>query len=123
MNVALWIAQGLLAAVFLLAGTMKLTQAHSKLSEQMGWPGDFSPGVVKLIGGLEVAGAVGLVLPALTGVAPILTPIAAVGLAVIQALAVVVHLRRNETQNLVGNLVFIAALVFIAWGRFGDYSL
>lgn len=123
MNVALWIVQGLLAVVFMLAGTMKLTQAHGKLAEQMGWPGDFSPGVVKLIGALELLGALGLVLPALTGVAPILTPIAAVGLAVIQAGAVFVHLRRKETPNLVGNLVFIAGLVFIAWGRFGDYSL
>ncbi len=123
MNVALWIVQGILAAVFLLAGTMKLTQSHSKLAEQMGWPGDFSPSTVKLIGGLELLGAVGLILPALTSIAPILTPIAAVGLAVIQALAVVVHLRRKETQNLIGNFIFIAGLVFVAWGRFGVYSL
>lgn len=123
MNVALWVVQGLLAAVFLLAGTMKLTQAHGKLAEQMGWPDDFSPSVVKLIGGLELLGALGLILPALTGVAPILTPIAAVGLAVIQVGAVFVHLRRNEAPNLVINLILLAGLIFVAWGRFGGYSL
>jgi len=123
MNTALWVAQGLLAVAFVVAGTMKLTQAHGKLAEQMGWPKDFSAGTVKLIGGLELLGGLGLILPSLTGVAPILTPLAAVGLAVIQVGAVVVHMRRKETPMLIANLVLIALLAFVAWGRFGDYAL
>jgi uncharacterized membrane protein YphA (DoxX/SURF4 family) len=123
MNVAIWIAQGLLAVAFVFAGTMKLTQAHGKLSEQMGWPEDFSPGVVKLIGGLELLGGLGLVLPSLIGSAPVLTPLAAVGLAVIQLGAVIVHQRRGETQMLMVNLILIALLAFVAWGRFGPYAL
>ena len=85
MNVTLWIVQALLAAAFLFAGVSKLTQHHDRLSEQMGWPGDFSPTFVKLIGGLEVLGAIGLISPGVTGIAPILVPLAATGLAVIQA--------------------------------------
>lgn len=123
MSVALWIAQGLLAAGFLFAGVSKLTQHHDKLSEQMGWPEDFSPGSVKTIGALEVLGALGLILPGLTDIAPVLTPIAAVGLAVMQAGAVVVHLRRKENQMVFVNLILIAFAVFIAWGRFGAYPL
>jgi uncharacterized membrane protein YphA (DoxX/SURF4 family) len=123
MNTALWVVQGLLAVAFVVAGTMKLTQAHGKLAEQMGWPQDFSSGTVKLIGGLELLGGLGLILPSMTGVAPILTPLAAVGLAVIQVGAVFVHLRRKETPLLIVNLVLIALLAFVAWGRFGDYAL
>jgi uncharacterized membrane protein YphA (DoxX/SURF4 family) len=121
-NVAIWIVQGLLAVAFVFAGTMKLTQSHGKLAEQMGWPEDFSPGIVKLIGGLELLGGLGLILPSLTGMAPVLTPIAAVGLAVIQLGAVVVHRRRGEIQVLMVNLILIALLVFVAWGRFGEYA-
>ena len=123
MNVAIWIAQGLLAVAFVFAGTMKLTQAHGKLAEQMGWPEDFSPGVVKLIGGLELLGGLGLILPSLIGSAPVLTPLAAVGLAVIQLGAVIVHHRRGEARMLMVNLILIALLVFVAWGRFGAYAL
>jgi uncharacterized membrane protein YphA (DoxX/SURF4 family) len=123
MNTALWIAQGLLAAAFLFAGVTKLTQEHGKLADQMGWPADFSPGFVKAIGAFELLGAIGLILPGLLGVAPILTPIAAVGLATIQTGAVVVHARRKETQMIFINILLIAIAVFIAWGRFGPYPL
>ena len=123
MNTALWIAQGLLAAAFLLAGVSKLAQEHSKLADQMGWPADFSPGFVKTIGALELLGAVGLILPGLIDTAPILTPVAAVGLAAIQTGAVVVHTRRKETQMIFINIVLIAIAAFIAWGRFGSYPL
>ena len=123
MNVALWIAQGVLAVAFVVAGTMKLAQSHGKLAAQMGWPEDFSPGIVKVIGGLELLGGLGLILPSLTGLAPVLTPLAAVGLAAIQVGAVLVHQRRKETQMLIVNLVLIALLAFVAWGRFGEYPL
>jgi len=89
----------------------------------MGWAGDYSPGFVKFVGIVEVLGALGLILPAVTGVAPILTPIAASGLAVAQAGAIVVHVRRKEPQLMIGNLVLIALALFVAWGRFGDYPL
>ncbi len=123
MNVVLWIVAGVLAAAFLGAGLMKLAQPKEKLVESgMGWAGDFSPGVVKAIGALEVLGALGLILPAVFDVATVLVPLAAVGLALIMAGAIVVHARRKETPMVVANVVLLVLALFVAWGRFGDYS-
>lgn len=123
MNVALWVAQGVLAAAFLLAGAMKLTRPREKLLENMAWVEDFTEGPLKTIGALEILAGVGLIVPGLTGIAPVLVPLAAVGIILIQAGAAVVHARRSETKQIVENLVFIAVAAFIAWGRFGDYPL
>ncbi len=76
MGTALSIAQGILAVAFFGAGSMKLLKSHDALKAKMGWANDFSSGFVKLIGVVEVAAALGLVLPGLTGIAPILTPLA-----------------------------------------------
>jgi uncharacterized membrane protein YphA (DoxX/SURF4 family) len=123
LNIAIWIAQVGLALVFLAAGLAKLRQPREELAPRMGWVEDFSDGFVKFVGGVEVLGALGLILPAALGIVPVLTPIAATGLALAQTAALVVHLRRKEPQVIPANLVLIAVAVFIAWGRFGDYSL
>ncbi len=123
MHIALWIAQILLALAFGAAGIIKITQPHEKLTASMGWPGDFSPGFVRFIGVAELLGALGLILPAVTGIAPFLVPIAALGLAVGQIGAIAVHLRRKEPQVIIANVVLIALALFVAWGRFGDYPL
>jgi uncharacterized membrane protein YphA (DoxX/SURF4 family) len=96
-DVVTWILQIVLAVAFLGAGLLKLVRPRRALVDAgMGWAQDFSDGGVRLIGLLEVVGAVGLVLPRLTGIAPILTPLAAIGLALVMAGAVVVHVRRKE---------------------------
>jgi uncharacterized membrane protein len=118
MNVALWIVQILLALAFLLAGGMKLTQPKEKLAESMPWVEGFSPGTVRLIGVLEILGAIGLVLPALTGILPWLTPLAAVGLALTMIGGAVVNLRRGEAQPIIANVVLLVLAVFVAYGRF-----
>ena len=123
MNVALWIVQGFLAVVMLMAGFAKLTKPKEELQERMAYVEDFTSGPLKTIGGLEVLAATGLILPGITGIAPILVPLAAIGIAMIQAGAVFVHARRSETQQLIGNVVFIAMAAFVAWGRLGDYPL
>ena len=123
MEFALWVAQGLLATAFLMAGVMKMTQSKEKIMENMDWPEDFSPGTLKSIGALEFLAAVGLVLPGVTGIAPVLVPVAAVGIIVIMVGAITVHARRSETRGIVNNLVLVAVAAFIAWGRFGDYPL
>lgn len=123
MEVALWVAQGLLALIMLMVGVSKIGQPREKMLDRMAFVEDFSDGPIRTIGVLEVLAAIGLILPGLTGVAPILVPLAAVGVAFVQAGAVVVHLRRSETQQLVMNLALIAVAVFIAWGRLGDYPL
>jgi len=124
MNVALWIAAGLLAAALLVAGLGKLFTPKAKLSAnpRMAWTGDFAPGTIKLIGVLEVLAAVGLILPGLTGIAPVLVPLAAVGVVLIMLGAIITHARRKETAQLVGPVVLLALAVFVAWGRFGPYA-
>jgi uncharacterized membrane protein YphA (DoxX/SURF4 family) len=122
-NIALWIVQGLLAAMFLMAGITKSTQPREKLLKQMPWVDDFSMPVVRLIGVSELAAGLGLVLPAATGIAPVLTPLAAVGLVIIMLAAMVVHARRKEMQGIVFNVVLLIAAAFVAWGRFGPYAI
>ena len=85
MNVVLWIAQGVLAVAFLAVGAGKLAQPKKKLADrpQMDWVNDFPAGALKLLGVAEVVGAVAMVLPWLTGVAAVITPVAAIGLALL----------------------------------------
>ncbi|MCU1647467.1 MAG: DoxX family protein [Nocardia sp.] len=122
MNVALWIVASVLAVAFALAGVMKSTQPKEKLAEKMPWVQDVSTGTLRLIGITELLGGLGLVLPAWTGIAPVLTPIAASGIALIMVLAAGVHVRRKEFNALPVNAVMLALAVFVAWGRFGPYS-
>jgi uncharacterized membrane protein len=123
MNVALWIVAGLLALAFLAAGLMKLSTPKEKLAERMSWVNDYSAGQVKAIGAVEVLGAIGLILPAVTGIAPILVPLAAAGLAIVMVLAAIMHLRRGDgAAAVVPNIVLFALAVFVAWGRFGPYA-
>lgn len=123
MNTILWVVAGLLATVFAMAGLMKTVQPREKLIESgLAWVDDFSPQSVKLIGGAELLGALGLVLPPAFDVAPGLAPVAAVGLAVMMVGAAVTHLRRNEVQMIVVNGILFALAVFVAWGRLGPQS-
>ncbi len=115
MNIILWILQALLAIAFLAAGVMKLTQSKDAMRDKMPFVDDVSLGTVRLIGLLEVLGAVGIVLPWLLGVAPWLTPLAAVGLALTMIGAAVVHIRRGEP--IVVNIILLALAAFVAWGR------
>ena len=122
-NIALWIVAGLLAAAFLAGGAVKLTWTRERLAGAgMGFAGDFSPGAVKAIGAVEVLAGVGLVLPAALGIAPVLVPLAAVGVMLLMAGAVVVHLRRREVPAVAVNAVVIALALLVAWGRFGPHS-
>ncbi len=118
MEIALWITSGILAAIFLTSGAMKILQPKEKLATSLPWTEDFTPATIKLIGVAELLGAFGLVLPWLTGIAPILTPIAATGLAIIQLLAIIVHLRRHEAKVIGFNIVLLLAAAFVAIFRF-----
>lgn len=123
MNIVLWIIAGLLAAAFAGAGLMKLAQPKEKLaSSGMAWTEDFSSGTVKLIGALEVAAAIGLILPAALGIAPILVPLAALGLVLLMIGAAITHARRKETSNIAVNVVLLLLAAVVVWGRFGPYS-
>jgi DoxX-like family len=124
MNTALWIITGLLAVAYLAGGAGKVIVSKEKLATApgAGWVEDFSAGSVKAIGTLEVLAAVGLVLPAVTGIAPVLVPLAAVGLVLIMAGAAITRLRRHEAKLMVADLAYLALAGFVAWGRFGPES-
>ena len=118
MNIALWIVQILLALAFVMAGTMKATQPAEKLASRMKWVNALRPQIVQLIGILEVLGAIGLILPAVTGIWPWLTPVAAIGLVLTMIGAMILHTRRGEFPNLSTNLVLLLLAAFVAVGRF-----
>ena len=123
MNLALWIIAIVLAVAFAGSGLMKLVVPKDKLvTAGQGWAQDFSPTNIRLIGLVDTLGAVGLVLPAAVHIAPILVPLAAVGLALVMVGAIVVHARRKEPMNIAVNVVLIALAAVVAWGRFGPYS-
>lgn len=116
MNIALWIAQGVLALAFIMAGSMKAFQ-YEKAKAGMPWVKDSSKGLVTFIGVSELLGGLGLILPHATGIAPSLTPIAAFALGLIMVLAVILHAKRNENQAIGMNILFLAILLFVAFGR------
>jgi uncharacterized membrane protein YphA (DoxX/SURF4 family) len=125
MSIALWVAQVLLAVAFLGAGATKLSQPKEKLAKNMAWVEDFSQGAVRLIGALEVLGAIGLVLgaiglvlPALTGILLWLTPLAALGLVLLMIGGALTHLRRAEYGNIAINAVLLVLAAFVVYGRF-----
>jgi hypothetical protein len=118
MNTALWIAQGLLAVLFGMAGFMKATQPIPRLAERMGgWPAEL-PRLTRFIGAAEIAGAIGVIVPILLATLPWLTPLAAAGFVAIQILAIGFHIRRRETAPLPFNAVLLALSLFVVIGRF-----
>ncbi|WP_406025340.1 DoxX family protein [Nocardioides sp. NBC_00850] len=118
MNIALWIVAGVFGIAYVAGGIVKLTMPYEKYAAKLGWPEDFTPGNVRFMGVVEILGGIGLVLPGLVGVAPVLVPIAASCMALYMAGAITERLRRGEYKELLGDLLFLAAMVFIAWGRF-----
>jgi hypothetical protein len=124
MNLALWIAAGLLAAVALTGGVTKTFVPREKLSAAHGggWTGDASTAFVKTLGVLELLAAAGLVLTAALDIAPVLVPVTAVCWILLMIGAMITHGRRGESAFVVLNLAYLALAVFVAWGRFGPES-
>lgn len=120
MDLALWIATVVLAAVALLGGTSKTFVPKARLDAMEGsWTGVTGPGPVKALGVLELLAAVGLVLPPLVGVAPVLVPITATCWAVLMVGAMVTHGRLGQPRLVALTGGYLLVAVFVAWGRFG----
>jgi hypothetical protein len=120
MNVILWAIQILLAIVFLVSGIAKAFRPGEKLRAELP---EFHPGVIRLIAVAEIVGALGLVLPGVTGIDPILTPAAATGLAIVMVGAVTTHGRRRQGKAVAMNVVLLVIAVVVAVGRFGPFPL
>jgi uncharacterized membrane protein YphA (DoxX/SURF4 family) len=122
MDIVLWVAQILLAAMYGMAGIMKTFQT-AKAKEQMPWAKNRSDGFVRFVGISELLGALGLILPIVTGILPWLTVLAAVGLVLVQLLAIFTeHLPKKEYNVIPVNVVLAALAIFIAIGRWTLFS-
>ncbi|MFI5490857.1 DoxX family protein [Micromonospora echinaurantiaca] len=115
MSVFVWTLLGVLAAWITLSGLLKLTQPKEKLGARFPWMHDAPHGLVWFIGVVEILGAIGLIVPRATGIAPILTPLAAAGLAILMLLATGLHLRRKETAFAMLTTVYGLICVLTAW--------
>jgi hypothetical protein len=124
MDLTLWIAAGLLATVALAGGISKTFVPRAKLAAAHGgeWTAEASAGFVKTLGVLELLAAVGLVLPAVVGIAPVLVPVTAVCWVLLMVGAMITHARLGQPEFVLLNLVYLALAAFIAWGRFGPGS-
>jgi len=121
MNTALWIVASLLAAGYLAGAAAMVVLPKERfraISRNQHYVDEFSPGFITALGAVKVAGAVGLVLPAVTGIAPVLVPVAALGFVLVMTGATTVRIVRREWRNALGDLVFVALSGFVAWGRF-----
>ena len=119
MNLALWIV------AYLVGGTGKVIVSKTKLAAagpSAKWVEDFNGDTVKLIGILEVLAAVGLILPAVLDIAPILVPMAALGLVLVMLGATATRIRRREFKLMALDLVYVALAAFVVWGRLGPES-
>ncbi len=116
MNIAVWVVQVLTALAFGQHGYSMLFQVE-RARARMAWTRAVSNPVLRFIGVAEVLGAIGVILPAATGVLPWLTVFAAAGLVAIMALAIVFHLARREWPNIVINVVLGALAVSVLYGR------
>ncbi len=117
LNVWLWIAQGLLAVFFLAAGAMHAFMPIEQAAKFAAWIAGAPVALVRFIGVAELAGAIGVVLPAATRVKPWLTPLAAAGLMTIMLLAMPVHIARGEVSMLGRNIAALSVAAFVLWGR------
>ena len=117
MNIAIWVVQVVLAALFTMASFGKIVQSREKLLVSLPWIEDFPLWVVRLIGISEILGAVALILPMLTGIYPIITPLAAAALGFVMLLAGMYHATQSEFKAALFNLFLLALAVTIAYGR------
>ena len=117
LRVGLWIAQALIFLAFGSAGLAKLLMPIPQLAGIMPWAGAYSEVFVRAIGVIDLAGGIGILLPALTRIMPRLTVLAALGCSVLQVFALVFHFSRGEAAVTPLNFVLLALAVFVLWGR------
>lgn len=124
MNLALWIVAGLMAIAFTTGGISKLIIPKERIAKLPGgkWAEGVSAGFVKATGVFDLLAAAGLILPAALDVAPVLVPVAAVGVVSLMIGAAIVRLRFGSRKAILGDAVYLTLAAFVAWGRFGPES-
>ncbi|CDO29611.1 DoxX family protein [Mycolicibacterium porcinum] len=121
MHTALWIITIIAAAAYAAGGTSLLLlsrERYRSMGSTQHWVDEFGDGHLKAIGAIKLVGALGLVLPVALGIAPVLTPVAACGLALFMAGAATTRFRRSEWLYMAGDIVYLGVFAFLAWGWF-----
>lgn len=121
MNIVLWILTGLLAIAFGIGGATQLIltkERYRSLASSQHWVDDFGAAHVKVIGTIKIIGVIGLVVPPLIGILPFLSPLAACGLMLVMTGAATTRFRRSEWGLMAGDVTYLLAFAFLAWGRF-----
>ena len=117
LRIGLWIAQVLISVVFTSAGLVKLLTPIPQLAAMMPFAGEYSETFVRSVALVDLAGGIGILLPALTRILPRLTVLAALGCSVLQVFAFVFHISRGEAATTPLNFVLLALALFVLWGR------
>ncbi len=118
LNIVLWAAQILLALAFGFFGFNKAFGNLAELAKIMTFIPSVPAALIRFIGTAEILGAIGMILPSITRIKPMLTPLAALGFATIQVLAIILHAVRGETGQTIGlNVPLLALALFVMWGR------
>ena len=117
MNRALWILQVIFGIYFVSVGIVHFV-LPSGLPDQMNWMYELSDGMHLVAGSLEILGGIGLILPSLTKIQPTLTPVAALGLALVMVAAAIWHAQQGQAENIPQNLIFAGVMTFVSYGRF-----
>lgn len=118
LRIALWLAQAFVSFMFCFSAYLKLLTPVSEMAKMgMTWPGQVPPAFLMFIGLVDLAGGLGILLPALTRILPRLTVLAALGCSVLQILAIGFHSLRGEYQVLPLNFILLALSLFVLWGR------
>lgn len=117
MNIGLWVVQVLLGLLFIMAGMSKAFQSIEALSEQLPWVTSTPIALVKFIGISELLGGIGILLPSILRIKPHLTVLAAYGLSAVMVLAAGFHASRGEFEAIGANVIMLALMLFVAWGR------
>lgn len=118
MIIAVWIASGLLALVYVIAGGVKVVASRETVQSRLSWTRHARVWQVKAVGTIEVLAAIGLVAPPLTHILPILAAVAAAGLVLVQVVAIGVHVRIGEGRQIAVNIVLLLLALFVATARF-----
>lgn len=118
LHISLWIVQVLIGGAFVMAGVTKSFQPMEALAAQMPWTVQFGAGMTRFIGISELLGGIGMILPALTRIRPVLTPVAGAALAFVMVLAAGYHAMQGEFAAIGVNAVLGGLAAFVAWGRF-----
>ncbi len=121
MDIVLWIIAGALAAAFGAGGAAQLLlskERYRALGESQHWVDDFGRGHIKAIGTIKIIGVIGLILPPVVGILPVLSPVAACGLMLVMTGAATTRFRRSEWGLMAGDVAYLLAFAFLAWGRF-----